>query len=318
MNKSRWAGLILILSAGSAMAAVDPGLLGLVMPDAKILSGVLVGQAEATPFGQYVLSQIQFNDNGFQTFLAATGFDPRHDLSEVLAATNADSTTSQKNGIVLGRGTFQPTLIVSAATAAGGTVTQYGGINVITSSPHRGNPISIAFLNATTVVIGGTDPVEATIDRLGGPAYSGPLAQAAINASGSNQAWFATTTPLSEFLNGKLGNANLSSVTQGNLLQAVIAASGGLNFGSAAVTISADAVTTSPQNAQALVDVLKFVVSMLQSNTQANPALGSLASSATFTTNGAVMHLALSVPEQQIEQLFVPHAMGAKRRVALR
>jgi hypothetical protein len=317
MNNSRLAVMIVVVSAGSAMAAVNPTLLGLVMPDAKILSGVQVQQAESSPFGQYVLSQIQFNDNGFQKFLAATGFDPRHDLTEVLAATNADSTTTQKNGIVLGRGTFQPTLIAAAATVAGGSVTQYGGINVITA-PRHGNPLSIAFLDASTVVIGGTDPVEATIDRLAGPAYSGPLAQAAVTASAANQAWFATTTPLSEFLNGKLGNATLGGVTQGNLLQAVIAASGGLNFGSSAVTISADAVTTSAQNAQSLADVLKFVVGMLQTNAQNKPALGALASSATFTVNGAVMHVAMSLPEQQIEQLFVPGAAGAKRRVAER
>jgi glycine cleavage system regulatory protein len=107
-------------------------------------------------------------------------------------------------------------------------------------------------------------------------------------------------------------------VTQGNLLQAVIAASGGLNFGSSAVTISADAVTNSPQNAQALEDVLKFLVSMLQSNAQNKPALGALASSATFSINGAVMHLAMSLPEEQIEQLFVPGGAGAKKRIAAR
>jgi hypothetical protein len=37
-----------------------------------------------------------------------------------------------------------------------------------------------------------------------------------------------------------------------------------------------------------------------------------------FTTNGAVMHLTMSVPEQQVEQLFVPGAAGPRRRAAVR
>ena len=45
--------------SATAAAAVDPALLKLVMPDAKILSGIQVDQSAASPFGQYVLSQMQ-------------------------------------------------------------------------------------------------------------------------------------------------------------------------------------------------------------------------------------------------------------------
>ena len=97
-----------------------------------------------------------------------------------------------------------------------------------------------------------------------------------------------------------------------NLLQSVLQASGGVNFGSNAVTVTGDAVTASGQNAQALVDVLKFVVSLIPSS---DPKVASIASSATFTVNGTTAHLSLSLAELQIEQLFMP-STGAKARKA--
>src|ERR1700676_3734489 len=90
MNKLFLTGMALMAGAATAMAGVDPGLLNLVMPDAKILTGIQVDQSQASPFGQYVLSQMQFNDPGFQKFMTVTGFDPRSDLHEILAATSAD------------------------------------------------------------------------------------------------------------------------------------------------------------------------------------------------------------------------------------
>src|SRR5712691_10092239 len=120
MNKA----VLLLLAAATAMAAVDPGLLGLVMPEAKILSGIQVDQSEASPFGQYVLSQMQA-DPGFSKFVTATGFDPRRDLREILTAHTGDPYAASHATLILARGAFQPAAIVSAAVTAGGTVTSY-------------------------------------------------------------------------------------------------------------------------------------------------------------------------------------------------
>ena len=323
MNKLFLASLTVLAGAATAMAGVDPGLLNLVMPDAKILTGIQVDQSQASPFGQYVLSQMQFNnDPGFQKFMAATGFDPRSDLHEILAATSADSTAGAHTGLVLGRGNFQLAAIIAAATAGGATVTSYHGFNIVTGV-HGGNQAGsqggVVFLDASTAIMGDLSTVQATIDRnIAKTVFSGPLAQKANDVSAVNHAWFVTTTPLSEFLNGKIANPNLGAVTQSNLLQSILQASGGLNFGTTAITLTADAMTSSNQNAQALVDVLKFLTGMLQSNTQNNPAIGSLVNAASFTANGAVMHMSLSLPEQQAEQLFMPAAARAHHRAAVR
>src|SRR5271155_5451268 len=90
------------LSAPVAHAGVDPALLALVMPDAKMLVGIQVIQAQSSPLGQYLLSQVQLDRNTNQVMTAA-GFDPRRDLREILAASG-----DGLNGLLLGRGTFQP------------------------------------------------------------------------------------------------------------------------------------------------------------------------------------------------------------------
>ena len=307
--------ILALIAAVTGMAGVDPVLLNLVMPDAKVLTGIQVNQTVSSAFGQYMLSQIQLNDPGFQQFITATGFNPARDLQQILAATG-DTTVNKNNVLVLGRGAFQAQQIVAAALAAGGSVTQYKGLNIITG-PNTSSDAAIAFLDNTTTLIGSLAAVEAGIDRsLSNPSYTGPLAQAAQSASGANSAWFVTQTPLSDFLNGKV-SGNLGAVSQNNLLQAVTGASGGVNFGTNSVTVTADAVTTSTQNAQSLVDVLKFLVSMIQTQTGDNPTVTTLANAATFTVNGTVAHISLALSEQQAEQLLMIPA-GAKSRPAAR
>ncbi len=313
MNRLYSAGLILLLGAGSAMAAVDPVLLNLVMPDATILSGVQVAQSVASPFGQYILSRIQSNDPGLQKFITATGFDPLTDLNQILAATNADGRPARGATLILGRGSFNVAQLTSAATLMGATETQYRGVNILTA---KRSPNSVAFLDGTTAVMGNMALVQAVIDRnLSGATFSGPLAQQAQSVSATNQAWFATTVPISDFLNGNLTSPNLSNLTQSNLLQSILQTTGGVNFGASGVSITADATTSSTQNAQALADVLKFLVSMIQTNS-ASTNLSSIADAATFSANGAVMHVTLSLPEQQVEQLLATPRAPRVRKVA--
>ena len=306
------------LFAGSVFAGtVSSSLLNLVPPDATVLSGAQVDQAVASPFGQYLLSQFQPNSTGFLEFVGATGFDPRYNLQYVLAATSPNAASGQ-NVLILGAGTFVPSKITAAATATGATTSQYNGVTIITepSRSSSGQSTSLAFLDNSTVAIGGLPLVQAAIDRkAANTVFSGALAQQALSASGAYQAWFATVTPLSDFLNGKLGN--LGNLSQNNLFQSVLQSSGGVNFTNSGVTITTDLVAASPQNAQALIDVLQFLVGMIQSNSGNNPTVGTLASATTFSLNGSTAHVVLSLTEQQAEQLVptsTPKSSDRRRR----
>src|SRR6516225_8069302 len=213
---------LLTLAASLAMGGVSTSLLNLVMPDATVVSGMNVDQSVASPFGQYILGQMQFSDPGFLQFITSTGFDPRKDLHEVLAATSSSSTNTTPTGLVLGRGVFQPAMIIGAATSQGGSVTNYKGFNIITApSSEKGVHEALTFLDGATAAMGDMASVQAAIDRkLANSTFTGPLAQKAILTSANNSAWFATTTPLADFLTGK-DSGNLGGVAQSGLIQSV-------------------------------------------------------------------------------------------------
>jgi hypothetical protein len=307
------------LVAGTAAAGVTPALLNLVMPDATVVSGMNVDQSVTSPFGVYILSQMQSNDGDFIKFITATGFDPRKDLHEIVAATPSSASSTTHNALILGRGVFNPAMIISSATAQGGVLTNYRGFNLI--APPAGDsstPVALAFLDGATAAMGDAASVKATIDRkLSSATFTGQLATTAIQVSASNSAWFATTTPLSDFMSSKQG-PNLGPVGQSGLFQNITAASGGVQFGTTAVTVSADAVTASPQNAQALIDVLKFFISMIAGNAQAPAGVTSIANSAQLSVNGSTAHISLLLPEAQVEQLLMPSKGASRKRSAAR
>ncbi|HTC88537.1 MAG TPA: hypothetical protein VK686_09590, partial [Bryobacteraceae bacterium] len=142
----------------------------------------------------------------------------------------------------------------------------------------------------------------------------------AQQVSATNDFWFVTLVPLSNF-SGAIPDPNLSGAMQGNLFAAINQASGGVRFGDT-VTISAEAVTRSEKDAQALVDVVKFFAGLVQLNKQNNPAAGQVATlldTLQATTSGNTTTISLAIPEQALEQLInsaEPHAHT--RKAALR
>jgi hypothetical protein len=322
---------LLIFAAGPIFAGpifaagVDPALLALIAPDAKTLAGMQVSQAQSTPIGQALMAQIQL-DPSANNALAAAGFDPRRDLREILATFGANSNSA----ILYGRGSFHPDKIAAAAVSAGAVLSTYRGIQLIdgkASGQGRGaspSPAgSVAFLDASTVLAGDTVSVKAAIDRHAAhTVFSGPLADRARLISAANDAWMVTQAPAalapspgappSAALGAQLGPF-------GNLLQAALQLSAGLKFTATQVTLSADVLTRSPQDAQSMGDVLKFAVQMLQSNRSSGAPSGpSLADAAQISTAGSTMHVVVSVPEQQLEQLFLPRSGAPPKRIAAR
>src|SRR5215469_4171591 len=73
---------LLVLTAATTFAGVDPGLLKLVMPDAQAITGIQADSVRSSPFGQYVISQVQI-DADLSKIIVSTGFDPRRDIHEL-------------------------------------------------------------------------------------------------------------------------------------------------------------------------------------------------------------------------------------------
>ena len=308
------------LSAGTVFGA-DPRLLNLVMPNATTMAGANVTNAEITPFGQYVLGQIAtVASQQLQTFVTATGFDPLHDVSEILAASSG--TAAAPSGLVLAIGNFQVQQITSAiaANAPQLTVQNYGGAPLITSAAQgtQGtNPgFSVAFLGTTIAVVGDTASVKAAIDRSAGVNSISPALATQVQAlSTTEDAWVITNQPFTSLIPGVSGSAGsapsagattpspVSQFTQ--MFNAIQSTSGGIKFGTN-VMITGQAITSDAGSAQSLASVLQALVSIVSLAGTQDPQAASMAQllqGLKVTADGTTINLALSIPETQIESI---------------
>ena len=290
-----------------AVFAADPGLLRMLMPDAKVVAGIQVDSGKTSTFGQYVLSHMQLDDENFKKFIADTGFDPRKDVTEILMASNWSGEANAR-WLVLARGVFNSARITSSVQANGGSVTLFQGVNVLTSLPGTNNqPTSaIAFLNSSEAAMGDPDSVKAAIQRY----QTSSIAPASLGTKrvqdvmANNDFWFITLVPVSEFA-GAMPDANLGQAMKGNLLQAINQASGGIKFGPN-VRFSVEAVTRSDKDAGALVDVVRFIAGMIQLNRDKSATasnFSSLVDTMELKTSGNVMSMSLLIPEAQLEKI---------------
>lgn len=294
----------------AAFGAVDASLLNLMMPDAKAIAGASVEQSRNSPFGRYLVSQLDNRAMGELT--AATGIDPRKDVKEVVAAT-----TGEGGSLLAVKGTFPMAKLEAAVASSDLTRETYKGVEMVNTKPDaKGEFASVALLDSSTIVAGGSAAVRAAIDRKqAGRNFGGTLAQRCREVSGTNDVWFATSTGLAQYAGGQLPK-QLGGGTA-NMLQAITQGSGGAKFAASGVTLNLDAVARSPQDAQALTDVLRFVASMVQTQRAQGAAqskAAALLDNTTFAANGPVAHISMTVPERQLEMLVMPAQRGAPPR----
>ena len=108
------------------------------------------------------------------------------------------------------------------------------------------------------------------------------------------------------------------------LLLAIQQISGGVKFPSAAqgsgAQFAAELLLDSPQDATSLLNVLNFVVGLLQMNTSNIPAGGrivALLGNLQASVNGSTLNVGLNVPESTLEQLFQQVGQLAMNHVAV-
>jgi len=179
---------VVLICVSGVLSAADPQLVGLMMPDAKVLAGVHIVQAKASPYGQYLLSQIPLADPNFQQFVQATGFDPTRDITEIVAAS---ANPQNQSGLVAARGTFDVAHLVAFAKSTGAQVDESLGVPVLPSPDGKG---AIALLSNTLAVMGDVNSVTAAVARRSSPSTLDPvLTGKAATLSGSEDAWAVST-----------------------------------------------------------------------------------------------------------------------------
>jgi hypothetical protein len=289
--------------------AVDPGLLGLVMPDAKALAGVNVDQAKATPFGLYVLGQIAPQDQGLQQLATLLNFDPRRDVHELLVASAA---VAGHTGLFLARGIFDTAKIASAAALAGAKSETYNGVNIL-EDPKQTN--GVAFLDSTLVVAGDVANVKAAIDRRSSlTVLPGALSSQVRDWSNSQDAWVVALVPPS-LLKMLPGAPQVPGLSGQAAFAAVQQIAGGVKFGPT-VTLTAQAQTDTAENATNMAGALQFLANLAQMQATQNPQAGALLKALTVSATGVNVNIGLSLPADQFELLAKPRAAGARAGAA--
>jgi hypothetical protein len=295
----------LFFGAALVCAAADPGLLRFAPADSRFFSGIQVAQSLRTPFGQYVVSQMEPDDEDLRKLVSEAGIDIRRDVESILIGTAGDSEDSRS--LIIARGQFHPEQFIAAASARGASVAAWHGIQVATLKGAKSES-AVAFVDAGVALVGDAETVRAAIDRSGASSNLSPEFQARMRElSATYDAWFLSNGPPGDFVAGKLADQNLGDAVHSNLLAAVVEASGGLKFDPDGVRFRGTAVARSQKDASALRDVVKFIAGLVQVD---KASKATLVQSLEATADGNVVRLSLSMPEAVVEQLFLKAQAG--------
>jgi hypothetical protein len=291
--------LLAFLSA-SLVTAADPALLKLIMPDAALIAGANVERIKKTAFGQHVFSQLPADDDSFQSFKVATGFDPQRDLEEILVATPQGS-GAKREGLLVVRGRFDldriRPFLNSISTLKRESV---NGIDVFL--PAGSGPKAFAFLNPSLAVAGELEYVRAAVSQTGLAAPAPALAAKALDLSTSQDAWFVTSNAAA--LTSGFDDRRVQGAVKGDLFKAIDESSGGVVFGELA-RFTGQATLKTGEDAAALADVTKFMFNLLQAQ-GTKGTLGELVGSVQgfdASAAGNQVNIVFSVPESQLESL---------------
>lgn len=292
--------LTLVFSAAVA-AASDPTLLNMVPKDPRMIAGVDIDRARSSSLGQRIIAEMKDEDKGLQELIASTGFDPRRDLREIVLASDGKATD---RSLVIVRGSFDQSKINAFLRTKGAAASIYKGVELWADPKNSGKDGVIAFVNTSLALFGQTAAVQEAIDRrsASSPAFSADL-QSKVREWSVNDAWFISTSSLSEL--GVNSDGKNKVMPQGISPDSIRAANAGVVFGKD-ILVTGEALTRSDKDAQALVDVVRFIMGMIRMNSDKPDAseLLKVLDSMTLTTSGASMKFSLAIPEEQFQKMF--------------
>lgn len=154
--------------AAAPLAAVDPGLIDLVGPDANFVLGVRVSAIAESPLLRQALSEAQSSDAEWGGFLGAMGEDPLEGLEEllVLGRIDSDKDGAKPDGLVLARGDFQGDRWQKAFCSEGCTQEGFGAATLF-HARHEGEEATFVKLSARYAAAGRAHQVKALLERRG-------------------------------------------------------------------------------------------------------------------------------------------------------
>ena len=278
--------------------AVDPSLMDLIMPDARVVAGINAARILASPIGQTIKGQIQsqIQKAGPQwqqqmQMVGLAGVDWSQYVQEVLIA-SPGGPGKNPPFLMIVRGSLDPARLESLKAFTGG-LTDYQGVPLLVSTGKSNT--AIAFLGGSVAIFGQPADVKAAIRRRG--QHSSPPADLAEKVKQSNQrfdAWLVSTGPLS-------APAPVSSAgVKTDFLQNLEGFRGGVRF-SPDFDLSAEIVARTEKDAAAMAEGLRWLYGAVQAqakNSARKDATG--LENMKFEVKGRRILLSLQVPERMV------------------
>jgi hypothetical protein len=288
----------------SVMApAADPSLTQMLPGSPRMIAGLNMSQSVNSPFGRFLLSQMKDDDQQLRKFMDLTGFDPRRDLKELIVANYDGPTAAKSHSLVVARGNFDAARVRTSLLKDQMVSTAVGGFEMLSAKDGQG---AVSFLDSTTALAGDAVQVKEALNKAGARLSAEHQARIA-QMSTRYDAWIFTTTPMSSFAGRIADQPGSKALNGGQLLQGILHANAGLKLGNN-VTLDAELTARSPKDAQAMVDVFKFITSMLQlqkENPEAKPeGLAALLDAMKVGATGNTVTMNFSVPEVELEKVF--------------
>ena len=158
------------LPMGALAKTGIPAELEYVPPDAALVAYANVHDVMTSDLRQRLRNVAPEKDEGQAEFERHTGINIERDIDHVVAFVTRPADEQSHQGMVLAAGRFDLTRLEGLALQHGGEAETYKGTRLVTRprDADGGSDLTIAFLNPSTVAVGDTGSVKASIDRFGG------------------------------------------------------------------------------------------------------------------------------------------------------
>lgn len=312
------------------VAAADPAMLELIMPDARAVMEVDLDRMASSPLGQAMSPQVKaewasFRPSWQDSSSAIGGLDWSRYAQEVIFASGPPAAPGRPGpSLTIVRGLIDPAWIESLG-ALRGNKSSFLGVPILSSG--QGNAV-VAFLDGSIAVIGQAAEVKAAIRRRGQNTPPSPvLADGLARYEGQYDVWMVSSGPLGSTAKPPAGQPPAGqspagqppagpSVPAGPSLKGLDrleSFTGGLRL-SPDVELSAEMTMRNEKDVADMTEELRWFAGVVQTQEKTAISLEDI----NFTADGKRLTLSLQVPEQQIRAALQQRQVGGAARASRR
>ena len=150
--------LVLMALVAARLFAAGDSALNFLPADTKVVIGIRVSAIRESALFKDAGTEAQKMGEDWMKLVAITGFDPLHDIDEVLIFSPADN--EKASALIAVRGRFN-------LERMGAGAKRYHGVAILGEGAGTGGTSVLALLDATTAIAGEAPAVRAAIDRRG-------------------------------------------------------------------------------------------------------------------------------------------------------